>query len=54
MLSKKLLKDVGVCLFAGENLYRRPKSATKFAHTASFCPFAIMSVPGRHLGAFSQ
>ncbi len=54
MLSQKLLVDVRVGRFAGENRYWWRKSAAKSACTASFCPLAITSGPGRHLGAFSS
>jgi hypothetical protein len=54
MLSQKLLVDVVVGMFAGENHYRRRKSAAKSARIASFRLLAIMSGPGRHLEVFSS
>jgi hypothetical protein len=54
MLSQKLLIDVGVDTFAGENPYRRRKSAAQSARIASFRPLAVTSGPGRHLEAFSS
>jgi hypothetical protein len=54
MLSQKLLVDVGVGTFAGENRYRRHKSTAKSARTASFRPLAVTSGEGCHLGAFSS
>jgi hypothetical protein len=54
MLSQKLLIDVGVDTFAGENRYRRRKSAAKSARTASFRSLAVTSGSGRHLEAFSS
>jgi hypothetical protein len=53
MLSQKLLVDVNVSMFAGKNHYQRHKFAANSAHIASFRPLAVMSGPGRHLGAFS-
>jgi hypothetical protein len=52
MLSQKLLADGGGGTFAGENRYRRHKSAVKPAHTASFRPLAVTSGPGRYLELF--
>jgi hypothetical protein len=54
MLSQKLLLDVGVDTFAGKNHYWRRKSTAHSARITSFRPFAIMSGPSRHLGAFSS
>jgi hypothetical protein len=54
MLFSKLLVDVVVGLFAGENRYRQRKYAAKSACTASLRPLAITSGPGRHLRAFSS
>jgi hypothetical protein len=54
MLEKKLLVDVGVDTFTGKNRYWRRKSATHSAGIASFCPLAVTSGPGPHLGAFSS
>jgi hypothetical protein len=54
MLSQKLLVDVGVGTFAGENRHRQRKSAAKFARTASFRPLAVTSGPGNHLEAYSS
>ncbi len=54
MLSQKLLVDVSVDTFAGENRYRRRKSAAKSARTASFRLLAVTSGSGRHLEAFSS
>jgi hypothetical protein len=53
ILCEKLLEVVGVYTFAGENHYRRRKSAAKSACTASFRLLAVTSGSGRHLGAFS-
>jgi hypothetical protein len=50
----KALVDVIVGSFAGENRYRRRKSAVKSARTASFHSLAITSGSGRHLEAFSS
>jgi hypothetical protein len=54
MLSQKLLVDVVVGMFAGENRYQRHKSTAKSARTASFRVLAVMSGPGRHLEVFSS
>jgi hypothetical protein len=54
MLPQKLLVDVGVGMFAGENRYWRHKSAAKSARTASFRSLAVTSGSGRHLEAFSS
>jgi hypothetical protein len=54
MLSQKLLVDVGVDMFAGENLYQQRKSAAQSARITSFRPLAITSGQGRHLGTFSS
>ncbi len=51
---EKLLEVVVVGSFAGENRYRRRKSAAKSARTASFHHLAVKSGPGRHLEAFSS
>jgi hypothetical protein len=51
MLSEKLFLGVGVDTFAGENSFRRHKSAARIAF---FRPWAVTSGPGRHLGAFSS
>jgi hypothetical protein len=51
---EKLLEVVVVGSFAGENRYRRHKSAAKSARTAFFRPLAVTSDPGRHLEAFSS
>jgi hypothetical protein len=53
MLSQKLLLDVGVDTFTGENSYRQHKSTAHSAFNASFHSMAITSGPGRHLVAFS-
>jgi hypothetical protein len=52
MLSQKLLLDVGVGMFTGENRNWRCKSAAKSAHTASFRLLAVMSGSGRQLKLF--
>jgi hypothetical protein len=52
MLSQKLLVDVSVDMFVGENRYWRHKSNAQSACIASFCPLATMLGSGRHLGAF--
>jgi hypothetical protein len=52
MLSQKLMVDVGVGMFAGENCY--PLSAAKSPRTASFRLLAVTSGSGRRLGAFSS
>jgi hypothetical protein len=49
---EKLLEVVVVGSFAGENRYRRRKSAAKSARTASFRHLAVKSGPGRHLEVF--
>ncbi len=54
MLSGKLLEGVNVDTFAGENNYQWRKSAAMSTRIASLRPLAIMSGPGRHLGAFSS
>jgi hypothetical protein len=54
MLSEKLLKPVGIDMFAMENGFRQCKSAAQSARIASFCPLAITSGPDRYLEAFSS
>jgi hypothetical protein len=54
MLSQKLLIDVGVGKFTGENCHQRRKSAAKSARTTSFRHLAVKSSPGCHLEAFSS
>jgi hypothetical protein len=53
VLSQKLLVDVGVDTFAGENRYQRRKSTSHSTCIASFHPLAVMSGPGHHLEAFN-
>ncbi len=50
MLSQKLLIDVDIGMFAGENRYQQRKSAAKSARIASF----HRRHPGYHLGASSS
>jgi hypothetical protein len=52
MLPQKLLVDVGVGTFAGENRYQQRKSATKSTCTTFFSSLAVTSGSGRHLEAF--
>ncbi len=47
MLSQKLLVDVVLGMFAGENHYRRRKSDAKSARTASFRLLAVTSGSGK-------
>jgi hypothetical protein len=54
ILSQKLLVDVGVDTFTGENHYRWRKSMTHSSLIVSFRPLAVTSGPGCHLGVFHR